>query len=736
MFPRLSAPPPTQTNGVSNISIDSGSGETPRPDLMAFRETWLAELQDNATQIASESAYFDRLRKLLTDDSEKHLHADGSVSEVALRTFEDINQETGWGREKAWHRCKQLHKCISCGNMASPNTSFATLMIPRKQTTLVVCFPCAQGSPCRTRSGPRFWDQLMAAKIFPTSEADYDMGNEKRRRTEAETQASDYTKMPSNRMDPRVMDMLVRTTRHPTMVAPICSEIMHRHGWDTLTQGTILCHGPPLCPITGCPEDRLITLHRRAASTWQNHEHNTRVADWNQQQTGDNGVRRDSQLVSSCLKKTHVLMFCKSLAHAWCNTGERCGEMVDLFVKTFNNWADEFLLLTEDPNYRQPLLSIAIIDGDLCSRIHKQLDEFWICRNKECRWVGIRQQRIKNKNYSKFACPMCGRKNCIWRQHANLDGSNMVWINHPDSFCRVQPEQILIERSQDYDRIISDTRPFMNVRLVMQPPHEYIVRARIVEETTADLSMLDPCTLAREVNLFEQSPHRQHFRQHTNERAWVDPGAWSPELLPDTLFGFKYLRHPDDEVVEYRQLVRTLVLSNGLGNILTHRSYTRESSAATSRTSTDSTSAQVDQQGHLRGGRTSPPSRDASVLGRGENCPGHPTTRGYCSDTRPSTSSPTAGCGNHHRPASTHYVPVDTTEDTHGHSVTPLTTEAEDTSKEVHGMTISVAHYLCRNTECHWVGSRQRVNEETIYHILCPRCGQMASYTGPATVRL
>jgi len=312
------------------------------------------------------------------------------------------------------------------------------------------------------------------------------MGNEKRRRTEAELfkdtrpgpaeserQASENTKMPSNKMDPRVMDMLVRTTRHPTMVGPICPGIVHRLGLDTLAQGIIQCHGPPLCLITGSPEDRLATLHRRAAATWQNHESDTKEDYRSQQPTGDEDVSRDSRLYFRCLRKSDVPLFCKSLACAsrtHLDTGGEFGELLDLFVKTFNDWADEFLLQADDPEYRRPMLGTATIDEDLCSRIHLH---------------------IKNKNYHSFACPMCGRKYSIWRERADLDEANMVWINNPDSFCEVPPEHTLIERYHDHAQIISGTRAFMNARLVKQPllhsgVSEY---EHIAKKAIADLSL-------------------------------------------------------------------------------------------------------------------------------------------------------------------------------------------------------------------------------------------------------
>ena len=87
----------------------------------------------------------------------------------------------------------------------------------------------------------------------------------------------------------------------------------------------------------------------------------------------------------------------------------------------------------EDPQlYRQKVMSLKIFRqedaAEYVSKIVDGVDEFFICRKKNCRHIGPNHQWLKRLNHDRFRCPRCVMEQWPWVEKPDLVSANKAFV--------------------------------------------------------------------------------------------------------------------------------------------------------------------------------------------------------------------------------------------------------------------------------------------------------------------
>ena len=96
-----------------------------------------------------------------------------------------------------------------------------------------------------------------------------------------------------------------------------------------------------------------------------------------------------------------------------------------------DEWDEEWEKKTADPEYIPELDSkfkIQDFEAQFLSELVPGTDEFFLCRQRSCLYVGLNTDWVTNKRRSQYSCPMCGEQHRPWREQPGYVKSNKVFL--------------------------------------------------------------------------------------------------------------------------------------------------------------------------------------------------------------------------------------------------------------------------------------------------------------------
>jgi hypothetical protein len=108
----------------------------------------------------------------------------------------------------------------------------------------------------------------------------------------------------------------------------------------------------------------------------------------------------------------------------------------DAMYAALMQWESEFSRQNLDPSHTPAphvLLVISAASTDDLSEVVAGIDDYFICSEPACVWVGLNSEWAKSKRFYKRMCPMCEVKCSGWTSHGNRIPAQKIWAsNKPD----------------------------------------------------------------------------------------------------------------------------------------------------------------------------------------------------------------------------------------------------------------------------------------------------------------
>jgi hypothetical protein len=110
-------------------------------------------------------------------------------------------------------------------------------------------------------------------------------------------------------------------------------------------------------------------------------------------------------------------------------------------VAALGEWQQDLAAKAADPEFVPPLREVRLTDleAQFVSRIVPGLDEFFLCRRRECLFVCRNIDWIEETGGNHFACPRCGHQYRPWVQKAHMVTANKVLV------CQVADDGLLVQ---------------------------------------------------------------------------------------------------------------------------------------------------------------------------------------------------------------------------------------------------------------------------------------------------